>query len=119
MPSYTVKPSELANAFDRAAIVMARVHPKSTFTIEASLRYATGHDLRVLYACRNVIRKSLGGKTTTEWLIANGVPEPEVRGMTGFRNMRSWKLLWMQKLADQFARASARSDKPYPFTYPF
>lgn len=119
MSSYTVKPSELANAFDRAALFMAANKPRKMYTMDAALRYAVGHDLRVFYACRNVIRKSLGTSTTAEWLIANGVPEPEVRGMNGFRNVRAWKLLWMQKLADQFARASARSDKPYPFTYPF
>ena len=119
MPSYTVKPSELANAFDRAALFMAGNKPRKMYTMEAALRYAVGHDLRVLYACRNVIRKSLDNKTTNDWLIANGVPEPEVRGMAGFRNVRAWKLLWMKKIADHFARASARSDKPYTFTYPF
>lgn len=120
MPQYKVLSSELGNAFDRAAIYMNQNHPKRHYTIESALRHSVGHDLRILFACRNVIRKSLEGKTVTDWLIANGVPEPEVRGLKGFKRVTAWKHEWMKRLANQFWRDSLiNEDELLEFTYPF
>ena len=120
MPQYKVLASELANAFDRAATYMAVKHPRRFYTIEAALRHSVGHDLRVLYACRNVIRKSLGGLTVTKWLIANGVPEPDVRGLKGFKNVTAWKGEWLWRIGEEFfIEAQADEDPSFEFTYPF
>lgn len=119
MSQYSIKPSELVNAFDRGVEALKASKPRKLYTLEGAMRISTGHNLRVLYGTREIFRMRLGGLTVTDWLIANGVPEFGVRGLAGFKNVRVWKQLWLEKLADEFYTKSLKHDGPLFFDYPF
>lgn len=119
--TYSVSHVDISLAFQKAHFYMTEgsSYPgskKKVYTIYAALNMATGHNLAVLWACRNIVREALEGKSCSQWLIENGVPEEEVRGKKGFYGIRIWKQLWLKKLADEFALKPCLN---YNFQYPF
>jgi len=121
MPTYNVTGKQLANAFDRAAFYMKNGYkefnkPVKIYTITGAINFSVGHDKTVMWAARGLLRKRLDGLNVVEWLIKNGVPEADLKGLQGMKNLRSWRTLWAQKLADEFAQDP---DHEYEFNYPF
>lgn len=104
---YTAKGHELANAFARARTYLQeppskRIKGYEFYTIGGALRFAVGHDLRILRCALGLLSSRLDGKSVPDWLIANGVPSSEVTGLKGMKAIRVWKILWLEKLEAEF-----------------
>lgn len=118
---YQVTGDELSKAYASAAYHLNNP-PKTKqagvgkiYTISEALRFSYGHDLRVVRSAIALVSERLENKPASQWLIENGVPATEVKGLTGMANVRIWKGIWLEKLADEF-----RGDMTvYKFNYPF
>ena len=120
MPTYQCSGKALTNAFDRVHHFLVhgtvRSENKKLYTLSGAINYSVGHSKPVMLIARNLVKQRLEGKGATQWLIDNGVPETELRGLRGFRNLRVWKALWVAKLAEEF---SNRQDEIFTLEYPF
>lgn len=104
---YKAQGHELANAFARARTYLQKPPSKQNkghefYTIGGAMRFAIGHDLRVLRCALGLLSARLGGKSVPEWLEANGVPKSELTGLKGMKAIRTWKILWLEKLEEEF-----------------
>lgn len=121
MNTYTVRGHQLANAYDRAAFFMINGYKSinsqsKMYTISGALNFAIGHDKTAMIAARCLLQKRLEGMNAVAWLTKNGVPTDDLTGLKGMRNIRSWRILWAQKLAQEFAN---KADEEFTFNYPF
>lgn len=115
---YTATGVELANAFARAKFFLDKPPQKGKghdfYSINGALRFAVGHDLRVLRCASAFLDTRLEGKTVTNWLLDNGVPEAELRGLVGMRGIRVWKSLWLEKLIIELCEDETKHTYTYP-----
>lgn len=121
---YKATGQELSEAFARAKTYFDSKKPTdrgskaqgyNVYTIWAAMRFATGHNKRVLHCALGLLSQRLEGKSATQWLIDNGVPKSEVSGLAGMKAMRVWKSLWLEKLAEEFKNDTSEYEYDYPF----
>lgn len=117
---YKAKGHELANAFARTKAYLQmppskRIEGHEFYTIGGAMRFAIGHDMRVLRCALGLLSSRLDGKSVPEWLIANGVPSSEVTGLKGMKAIRVWKILWLEKLIEEFSEDQSEHTYMYEF----
>ena len=121
---YTAKGYELAHAFERAKEYFDRPKPRDVgsmkqgfqfYTLGSALRFAVGHDKRVLCCALGLLGKRLEYKSAARWLIDNGIQKKEVSGLKGMKALRVWKSLWLEKLIEEFTNDDTEHTYEYPF----
>lgn len=118
---YETTGNELSVAFAAAAYHLGNPPKKKQsgigkiYTIGEAIRFSSGHDVRIVRSCFALVSERLENKSASQWLIENGVPASEVKGLKGMANVRIWKSLWLEKLAAEFKG----DETVYTFTYPF
>lgn len=119
---YTATGKELAEAFkaakyyfDQPEKIKVAGSKRNFYTIGAAMRFAIGHNRRVLYCAIGLMMQRLEYLPASEWLIKNGVPEQEVKGVTGMKNVKVWKSLWLEKLYEEFKDSNEDITSEYPF----